>query len=81
MRLPVPGKQAIQLLMLDLIMNSSPMFSQRGKSRAPYGVTSLGGVVDVATRLGSVTGHVGKGSTALVLSTRTGFNAGKNRVK
>ena len=65
---PVPGKQAIQLLMLDLIMNSSPMFCHRGKSRAPYWLISLGGVVEVATCSLIVAGHVGRGSTALPLA-------------
>ena len=62
---PVPGEQAIQLLMLDLIMNSSPMFCHRGKSRAPNRLMSLGGVVEVATCPMIVAGHVGTGSTAL----------------
>ena len=65
---PVPFKQAIQLLMLDLIMNSSPIFCHRGKSRAPYWLISLGGVVEVATCPLIVVGRVGRGSTALPLA-------------
>ena len=67
-RLPAPGRQAIQLLMLDLTRISSPMSCQRGKSRAPYWLVSLGGVVEAGTRLEAVTGHVGMGVTALSVS-------------
>ena len=54
------------------------MFRQSEKLRAPYWLVSLGGVVDLSTRVGSLTGQVGMGYTALAELVKVLVSAVKN---
>ena len=76
-KLPRMGIHAIQLFMLDLIMNSCPMSAHNEKSIAPYCCTSLGGELEVFTMSSSVTGQVGIGETAFGFCFTVLVNAAK----
>ena len=80
-KLPRMGIHAIQLFMLDLIMNSCPMSAHNEKSMAPYCCTSLGGEMEVFTMSTLETGQVGIGETAFEVSPTLIVKAGKETIQ